>query len=96
MARKRIIIIEHAWDRIRKRGTNLSEIKKVLNKGKIVEAKYPRKAKEMVFLYNKKWQNKFYPEKKVKVIYTEGEEELTVITVYVYFGKWEEKNENNL
>ena len=91
MARKRIIIIEHAWDRIRKRGTNLSEVKKVLNKGKTGEAKYPKKAKEMVFLYNKKWQNKFYPEKKVKVIYTEEKEELTVITVYVYFGKWEEK-----
>ena len=91
MARKRIIIIEHAWDRIRKRGTNLSEVKKVLNKGKTGEAKYPKKAKEMVFLYNKKWQNKFYPEKKVKVIYTEEEEKLTVITVYVYFGKWEEK-----
>lgn len=68
MGKKVITIIEHAWDRIRKRGTSFPEIEKVLNKGEEVEAKYPRKAKEMVFPYDEKWQNKLYSEKKVKVI----------------------------
>lgn len=91
MVEEKTIIIEHALDRIRKRGTSLSEAKKVLKEGKEVEVRYPRKAKEIVFPYNRKWQNKIYPEKKVRVIYVKEEEKLIVITVYVYFGKWRKK-----
>lgn len=84
-------IIEHALERIVQRGTNLHEIRQVLKEGKEVEARFPRKAKEQVFKYNKKWQGKSYSEKKVKVIYIREDDSLTVITVYVYYGEWGEK-----
>ena len=89
---ERLNIIEHAKERIKKRGTSIGEVEKVLEAGKEVKTDYEgRRAKEMVFSYNRKWQKKFYPEKKVKVIYREEGEVITVITVYVYFGKWGEQ-----
>ncbi|NOZ64316.1 MAG: DUF4258 domain-containing protein [Caldiserica bacterium] len=95
-AGKEIYIIEHALERTRKRGATHGEVKKTLAEGKEVEAKYGRKAKELIFTYNKEWQNRFYPEKKVKVVYTEEKQSIVVITVYVYFGKWGGGNEDNL
>jgi len=84
-------IIEHALERMMQRGTDLHEIRQVLKEGKEVEARFPRKAKEKVFKYNRNWQGKSYPEKKVKVIYIREDDFLTIITVYVYYGKWGEK-----
>jgi len=84
---KRIIIIEHARDRIKNRGANISEVEETIKKGQRYEVRYSRQAKEMVFPYGKKWQDKFYSQKKIRVIYKEEKNQLIVITVYVYFGK---------
>ena len=46
------------------------------------------KAKEMIFEYKKKWLRKTYPQKKVQVIYVEEENQIIVITVKVFYGKW--------
>ena len=53
-----------------------------------MELKKGRKSKEMVFDYNRDWLGKHYPEKKVKVVYTEEDDQVVVITVKVYYGKW--------
>ena len=89
-------IIEHARERMYERGATEKEIKKVLRSGKSAKAKADRKAKEALFPFNNYWQGKFYEQKKIKTVYVEEKNNLVVITVYVYYGKWEENHENLL
>jgi len=81
-------LIEHAKERAIERGATEDEIQMVLSAGNEVQAKKGRKAKEMVFEYGREWLGKTYPQKKVRVIYVEENEEIIVITVKVYYGKW--------
>ena len=75
---------------MQERGATEEEIMAVLSKGMAFTATAGRKAREMVFPFNALWQGKFYPQKKLRVIYIEQGDDLIVITVYTYFGKWEE------
>jgi len=81
-------LVKHAQERIVERGETEDEIEIVLSKGIEVSAKKGRKAKEMVFDYEKEWLGKSYPQKKVRVIYIEEKGKMVVITVKVYYGKW--------
>jgi len=72
----------------RKGGTSEEEVKTVLLLGTEISAKKGRKAKEMVFEYEKEWLGRIYPQKKVVVIYIEEDDEIVVITVKVFYGKW--------
>ena len=84
----KIKLIQHARERANERGTTEDEIRLVLLGGQEMELKKGRKSKEMVFDYNRDWLGKHYPEKKVKVVYTEEDDQVVVITVKVYYGKW--------
>ncbi len=42
----------------------------------------------MIFEYSKEWLGKIYPQKKVKVIFIEEDNEIIVITVKVLYGQW--------
>lgn len=86
----KIEIIDHAKVRMAERGASEAEVKEAVKDGTTVKAKKGRKAKEKLFGYGKNWQGKNYSYKKVKAIYVEEEETLVVITVYVYYGEWEE------
>ena len=44
-------------------------------------------AKELVFGHQKLWADRYYDQKKVKVVYME-EEEIVVVTVLAYYGRW--------
>ena len=92
--RMNIIIIEHAIERAIQRGTTREEIFKVLEEGAEVTAKKGRKAKEIVFDYGKEWLGKFYPQKKVVVIYVMENDGIVVVTAKVYYGTWEVKHED--
>lgn len=83
-----IKLIQHARERANERGATEDEIRLVLLGGQKTELKKGRKSKEMVFDYNRDWLGKHYPEKKVKVVYTEEDDQVVVITVKVYYGKW--------
>jgi len=83
-----MIIINHALERCVERGSSEDEIELVLQKGVSAPAREGRKAKELVFDFNKNWHGKHYPEKKVKIVYIEENDEIVVLTVYVYYGKW--------
>jgi len=83
-----MIIIDHALKRAIERGASEEEIKQVLLNGTTVPIQEGRKAKEMVFDFNRNWQGKYYLQKKVKVVYIEENDEIVAITVYVYYGKW--------
>ncbi len=84
----KILLTEHAKIRAKERGTSYEEIKEVLESGNELFVRHNRKAKEKIFDYNDMWLGNFYPEKKVRVIYTEEKECIVVITVIVYYGKW--------
>lgn len=85
-----ITIIDHARERMLERGASDDEVRMTLEEGTPSEAKSGRKAKEKIFAYDGFWQGRRYPQKKVQVIYVEEGEELVVLTVYVYYGQWED------
>lgn len=84
----KISFTEHAGERANERGASKDEIRMVLLKGEDVKVKKGRKGKELVFGYNGEWLGKQYPQKKVKVIYVEENDEMVIITVIVYYGIW--------
>jgi len=84
----RIRLVEHAKERANERGASEDEIRVVLLRGQEVEVKKERKGKELIFDYNGEWLGKHYPQKKVRVIYVEENDEMVVITVKVYYGVW--------
>ena len=81
-------LTEHARERANERGTTENEIDMVLSRGQEAQLKKGRKGKEMIFNYNKDWLGKYYPQKKVKVVYVEEGVQAVVITVKVYYGEW--------
>lgn len=84
----KIRITEHAKDRAIERGTDEKEIGMVLSGGQEIPLKKGRKYKEKVFVYNKEWMGKMYPQKNVKVVYVEENDQIIVITVKVSYGEW--------
>jgi len=85
-----ITIIDHARERMVERGASEDEVRIALEEGTLGEVKIGRKAKEKIFAYDGFWQGQRYPQKKVRVIYVEEGDELVVLTVYVYYGQWED------
>jgi hypothetical protein len=88
-----IIIEPHTLIRAKERGTNAEEIKDTIEFGMNIIAKKDRFAKAKVYDFNSIWNNKFYKQKRVEVIYTIVNDLIVTITVYVFYGKWS-KNEH--
>ncbi len=84
-----IRIEPHTLIRANERGASEDEIKQVLNVGSEIPASKNRLAKTMVFNFNLFWNNKFYEQKKIDVIYTIDNNLIVTVTVYVFYGKWE-------
>lgn len=79
----------HARERAEERGASETEVIDVLNNGTDIEAKGNKQAKEKVFAYASSRNGKYYQEKKVQVIYIIENEVIVIITVYVFFGKFQ-------
>ena len=60
----------------------------VLERGQAVAAQGSRRARELVFSHGREWAGRFYDQKKVKVVYIEEEDEIVVVTVLAYYGRW--------
>ena len=86
-----IVLIDHARERMRERGATEEEVRQAVLSGSAVEAKRGREAKERVFSYNASWQGRQYSQKKVRAIFIDEGDRLTVLTVYVYFGEWNDQ-----
>jgi Domain of unknown function (DUF4258) len=84
----KIRIDPHARSRMPIRGISPQEVELVLQHGASTLARGGRKAKEMVFPYSANWLGRIYPEKKVRVVYIEEEEEIVVVTALAYYGRW--------
>jgi hypothetical protein len=70
------------------RGISPQEVQLVLEQGASILVRRGQKAKESVFPYSANWLGRFYPEKKVRVVHIEEEEEIVVVTALAYSGQW--------
>ncbi len=84
----KIQIDPHALSRMPQRGVTEVEVMAVLERGQAVDAQGSRRARELVFTHAKEWAGHFSDEKKVKVVYVEEENEIVVVTVLAYYGRW--------
>jgi len=48
--------------------------------------------KAKIYNFRRKRHGKYYEQKRVEVIYTIERDVIITITVYVFYGKWEEGN----
>jgi hypothetical protein len=85
-----IQIDSHTLERAKERGANEEEIKDVINTGFSIPAKYGRKGKAKIYDFKSKRHNKYYDQKRVEVCYIVEGESIITVTVYVFYGKWEE------
>ncbi|MCS7310907.1 MAG: DUF4258 domain-containing protein [Armatimonadetes bacterium] len=85
-----IRIEPHTLQRAEERGTNAEEIADVLRTGVAVPAKSGRLAKAKVYPFGQTRLGKYYEQKRVEVIYTVEEGTIITVTVYVFYGRWEE------
>lgn len=86
-----IQIDSHTLDRAEQRGTNENEIKDVIDTGFAIPAKYGRMAKAKIYEFKKKRHGRYYEQKRVEVVYAIAKDTVITITVYVFYGKWEEQ-----
>lgn len=85
-----IRIEPHTLQRAEERGTSAQEIEDVMRTGTDVPAKGGRRAKAKVYPFRQMRLGKYYEQKRVEVIYTVEAETLVTVTVYVFYGMWEE------
>ncbi len=86
----KIRIDSHTLERAMERGTNEDEIIDVLHAGFDIPAKKGRRGKARIFDFTRKRLDVFYEQKKVEVIYTIEDDTIITITVYVFYGRWQE------
>lgn len=84
-----IQIDSHTLEKAEERGTSEKEIKEVIETGNTVNAKYDRLGKSLVYNFKQKRIGKYYEQKKVEVFYIIEENKIITVTLYVFYGKWE-------
>jgi hypothetical protein len=83
---KNIRFSKHALNQIQFRGTTLEEVITAISESPWDFANEGKLECRLDFIYNKEWNGKYYEVKQVRPIFVE-EEEIVVITVYVYYIK---------
>jgi len=68
----------------------------LINSGFSIPAKHGRLGKAEVYDFKQQRHGKFYEQKRVEVIYTLEEETMVTVTVYVFYGKWEEQGADSV
>jgi hypothetical protein len=91
-----IQIDPHTLERSEERGTNEEEIKNVINTGVPISGKYGRLGKFKIYDFKKKRHGKYFQQKKVEVFYTIKGDVIITVTVYVFYGKWEEEDADSI
>lgn len=86
----KILTDAYTLERAEERGTNEVEIKDVINTGAPIPAKYNHLGKAKIYPFQGQRHGKFYEQKKVEVFYLMEKDFVITVTVYVFYGKWEE------
>jgi hypothetical protein len=76
----------HAKERMRFRGTDESEVREAILSADWRPAELNRIECDKEFQYRAEWNGIWYAIKKVRPIFAEDKEQITVITVYVYYS----------
>lgn len=88
----KIQIDSHTLERAIERGVSIEEIENVIYNGIPVKAKQDRLGKVLVFNFNKVRNGKYYEHKRVEVYYIIEYEAIITVTVYAFYGRWENEN----
>lgn len=91
-----IQIDHHSLERAEDRGTNEDEIKDVINTGFTIPAKHGRMGKAKIYDFNQERHGQYYEQKRVEVIYTVERDIIITVTVYAFYGKWEEEDADSV
>ncbi len=91
-----IRIDPHTSERAEERGTNVQEIKDVIHSGFPIPARYDRWGKAKVYDFRQQRHGKYYEQKRVEVIYAIEEGSIVTVTVYVFYGQWEEPDAHSV
>lgn len=88
----RIHISSHTLKRARERGTNEQKIREVISTGFPIPARHNREGRAKVYDLRENRLGKYYEQKRVEVFYATEQDVIVTVTVYVFFGKWEDKD----
>lgn len=75
----------HARENMRYRGATEQEIVEAIRTATWSPAQRGRLECRKDFAYGREWNNNFYATKQVRPIFVEEDDEIVVITVYVYY-----------
>jgi len=81
---KAVVVLKDGY-----RPASEDEVRQVLLHGEEAEARVPRLGCKRVFTEGYHWKGHFYPHKLVSVIYADEPDKIALVTVYVYYGRWE-------
>ena len=90
-SKMKVHIDPHSLERAEERGTDEDEIRDVIKTGLEIPARYRRKGKAKIYDYKQKRHGKFYDHKRVEVYYIIENDTIITVTVYVFYGRWEEQ-----
>ena len=82
---KSIRLSKHAAENAVHRGTTESEIEQAINSAAWTSAQAGRSECRHDFRFQSEWNGSFYETKQVRPIFVDEEQEIVVITVYVYY-----------
>ena len=82
---KRIRLSGHARDQLEYRGGNEKEVIEAITTSPWHPAEMGRFECRKVFSYNKEWNRKWCLNKEFRPIFADEENEIVVVTVYVYY-----------
>ena len=91
-----IQIDPHTLERAEERGASEEEIKEVISTGFSIPAKSGRMGKAKVYDFKRERHDKYYEQKRVEVFYIVERDVIITVTVYVFYGKWEEKDAHSV
>ena len=89
-----IRISSHTIQRAQERGASEEEIRDALENGFEIPAKRHRLGRAQIYRHDQERLGRYYPEKRVEVFYTVEANAMVTVTVYVFYGKWEDERAN--
>ena len=92
----KVQIDPHTLERAEERGATADEIRDVVKTGFPIPAKHGREGRAKIYDFKQERLGKYYEHKRVEVIYTIEDDKAVTITVYVFYGKWEESDADSI